>query len=154
MSAQFLQICPPEWISAGQRVTGRSECGSAGPTPALLQRLRAVCGDIPVWHCAVPISKVEMPLFPPHGSLLWAPTYPLDSLKVPLLQQWRRGRSQGEIRWRLRQPQNTSIDGNKEKLQHMLLCLYKQDDTNSWLVVMSLTSNGLLLCLCCLVCGA
>lgn len=93
-----------------------------------------------------------MPLFPPHGSLLWVPTYPLDSLKVPLLQQWR-GRSQGEIRWRLRWPQNTSIDGNKEKLQHMLLCLYKQDDTNSWLVIMSLTSSGLLLCLCCLCVG-
>ena len=93
---------------AGQRVIGRPERGGAGPMWALpavfTDSPMAVCRSTPIWYRAVPIPKEEMPFF----SLAFFAKYPSILLlvsKSQFLQQWRTGRSQGEIRWRLRWPQ-------------------------------------------------
>lgn len=71
--------------------------------------------------------------------------YPPTLLIVPH-QQWRRGRSQGEIRWRLRWPPKYSHWCRQRKAAAHALCLYKQDDTSSWLVMLSLTGLDQVLC--------
>lgn len=94
-------------FTAGQRVTGRPEHGSAGPVSALPAVFTgspvAVHCSTPIRYWAVPIPK-EVPFF----SMAVFAKYPfilLLVLKSQFLQQWRTGKSPREIRWRLTQPQ-------------------------------------------------
>lgn len=104
-------------IPTGQRVTGRSERGSAGPVSALPAVFTgspvAVHCSTPIWYWAVPIPKEEMPFF---SMALFAkyPSILLWAWKSQFLQQWRTGRSQGEIRWRLRWPQTQPLMETKK----------------------------------------
>lgn len=117
----------------GQRVTGRPEHGGAGPLWALPAMFTgfplAICCSTPIQYWAVPIPKEEMPfssmaLFAEYPSIL------LFVSKSQFLQQRRTGRSQGEIRWRLRRPQIQPLTETKKSSNTFSASGLQQGDTN------------------------
>lgn len=74
----FANLFPPSEFPC--RAKGDREAWAEVPHQLSRQHLWAGCSGIPIWHWTVPISNVEMSFFfPPHGSPLWVPPYPLDS---------------------------------------------------------------------------